>query len=328
MGDPQRLAVVRILLFVLVTVLVLPIQSRAGEFSTEKTSGEVRILFDGEPIAKYVYDDAKISRPYFANLSSPDGTQLTRNHPPIEGEDRMDHPEYHPGLWLAFGDLSGSDNWRLKAAVVHERFLEEPQVEDGVVTFRVENRYTASDQQSTICRDRSHYTLRRTKQGILLTWDTTFSSDEPFWFGDQEEMGLGLRVATPLRVEQGGPDPAPAGTGEIIDNEGRRNAEQIWGKSARWIDYRGKLKGEPAGVALFCHPDNFRASRMHARDYGFLAANPFALAAFDAGEPSRVTVSPGESLRLRYGVLLHSGKTLSSDELEGQYRDYTKTSDP
>ncbi|MCO6046227.1 PmoA family protein [Aeoliella sp. ICT_H6.2] len=303
-------------------------QSGAKRFAVEQRPGAVLILLGDKPIAKYVYQDPEISRPHFANLCSTNGKRLTRNHPPIEGRDRMDHPEYHPGLWLAFGDLSGTDNWRLKAPVLHERFVQNPQIEDGKVTFEVENLYVSDEGESTICREQARYTLRHTNAGILLTWDSTFTSDEAFWFGDQEEMGLGLRMATPLRVEQGGPDPAPKGSGEIVDNQGRKNAQQIWGKTARWIDYRGQLDGEPAGVALFCHPKNFRATRMHARDYGYVAANPFALAAFDAGEASRVTVSPGESLRLRYGVLLHSGATLSQEQLEHVYREYCQVAEP
>lgn len=45
---------------------------------------------------------------------------------------------------------------------------------------------------------------------------------------------------------------------------------------------------------------------MHARDYGFLAANPFGRNAFGKGELGKVVVQPGESLRLQYSVLLHS----------------------
>ncbi|MCA9241041.1 MAG: PmoA family protein [Planctomycetales bacterium] len=302
--------------------------SAAADFSIDIRDDRIRIEHDGRPVAEYVFRDPVITRPYFANLCSPTGLRLTRNHPPINGQDRMDHPEYHPGLWLAFGDLSGSDNWRLKAPVQHERFVNEPSINDGRVRFTVQNRYQDDHGESTRCREVTDYTLRETTCGMLLTWDTTFSNDKPFWFGDQEEMGLGLRLATPLRVEQGGPDPAPAGTGEIIDNRGRKNAEQIWGNPCQWIDYRGELGAQPAGVALFCHPTNFRESRMHARDYGFVCANPFALAAFNAGQPSRVEVSPGETLRLRYGVLLHSGKALTPGELEQAYDDYCRRASP
>jgi len=60
------------------------------------------------------------------------------------------------------------------------------------------------------------------------------------------------------------------------------------------------------GVTLIPDPANFRRSWFHARDYGFVAANPFGQQAFTKGEKSRVEVRAGESLRLRFAVRVHS----------------------
>jgi len=77
--------------------------------------GQVSIMIGEDQVAVYVYQDKEISRPYFAHLRPPGGPQVSRNHPPVEGEDRADHGTYHPGLWMSFGDISGNDYWRLKA---------------------------------------------------------------------------------------------------------------------------------------------------------------------------------------------------------------------
>ncbi len=294
----------------------------AAGWSVDDTEGSVRFFWEGKAVARYVYGDPKTPRPYFADVCAPSGVQVTRNHPPVAGKDRMDHPEFHPGLWLAFGDLNGADNWRLKAQVRHQSFSSQPTVEaDGALGFTVENHYldAAGD---TVCSSTASHTLRVTPLGLLVTYDETFQSGREFVFGDQEEMGLGFRLATPLRVENGGPDPAPSGTGEILADGGRRGSAEIWGQPAQWLDYRGQIEGKPAGIALFCHPDNFRPSRMHARDYGFVCANPFATAAFKAGEASRTVIAAGESLRLRYGVLCHSGERLTVSQLDEAYEDY------
>ena len=55
-------------------------------------------------------------------------------------------------------------------------------------------------------------------------------------------------------------------------------------------------------------PENVRRAWFHARDYGVLVANPFGRRAFTRGEESRVVVKAGETFRLRFGVLVHSGK--------------------
>jgi hypothetical protein len=134
-------------------------------------------------------------------------------------------------------------------------------------------------------------------------------------------MGLGIRVATPLRVEAGDGS-IPPGNGTILDAEGRHNDAEVGGNSADWCDYSGTLDDRQVGITIFCHPDNFRPSWFHARDYGFVAANAFGRAAFRKGEPSKVVVERGDSLRLRYGVLLHAGQLGQELDLDVAYADY------
>ena len=105
--------------------------TEAAKVELKRDEDKVDIAIDGQPVATYFYNDKVITRPYFAHVRAPGGTQVTRHHPPIEGQDVMDHPTFHPGIWMAFGDISGSDYWRLKARVRHAEFVEEPQQERG-----------------------------------------------------------------------------------------------------------------------------------------------------------------------------------------------------
>lgn len=322
-GPDCRLLAPRVLIALVVcawSVSTTALAAGLPEVTMAQQPGKVLIAVDGRPVATYVYQDPDISRPYFAHVHTPSGTQVTRNYPPVEGQDSMDHPTFHPGMWLAFGDLSGADDWRLKAPVVHDAFIEPPQGGPGEGHFTVRNRYLHRHGQ-TICLEVCRYRLLARPEGYLLTWDSTFSSDHPFYFGDQEEMGLGIRVATPIRVEKGDGS-IPPGDGSIVDANGRVNGEQIDGNSSDWCDYSGTLDGHRIGMTLLCHPDNFRPSWFHARDYGFLEANPFGRAAFHKGPPSKVTVEPGEKLRLRYGILIHSGPPDSQSDHAAAYQDY------
>ncbi|WP_197527653.1 DUF6807 family protein [Posidoniimonas polymericola] len=284
-----------------------------------QSPGRVAVNVGEHPVITYVYHDDQICRPYFCDLFGPGEVRVSRNHPPVAGEDKADHPDFHPGLWLAFGELSGADNWRLKVPVEHVRLVQEPVADGDAIAWAVENRY-ADAGGDELCRERCRYEVHSLPAGYLLTWDSTFYSDQPFWFGDQEEMGLGVRMATPLRVETtaGLPD----GTGTILDSQGRKNAAEVWGQTADWVDYSGTQDDQPAGVAIFCPPTNFRPTYFHARDYGYICANAFSTAAFKLGPPTRTTVEPGESLRLRYGVLLHAGSELTADQLAGAYKQY------
>ncbi|MBC8872260.1 MAG: sulfatase-like hydrolase/transferase, partial [Planctomycetes bacterium] len=274
--------------------------------------GELVLTVSDEPVATYVFSDEQIRRPYFAHVKSPGGIQVTRNHPPVIGKDRKDHATMHPGIWMAFGDLDGEDFWRNKGRVVQDGFIAEPSGEPGKGTFTVKNRYERASGE-VVCHEERRITMLVRPEGYLLLWDATFSADREFYFGDQEEMGLGFRVTTPITVDNGG---------RMVDSQGRKNGDGIWGKTAQWCDYSGAVDDRRIGMTLMCHPDNFRPSWMHARDYGFIAANPFGRNAFTEGEPSKVVVKSGEEFRLRYGVWIHDGPRGASPNLAAVYQDY------
>ena len=287
--------------------------------------GRVTVVIDGLPVAVYCYQDEKITRPYFAHVRAPNGVQTTRRHPPIIGQDIVDHDTFHPGIWMSFGDINGSDYWRLAARVRHVEFVEPPQGGSGQGSFAVRNQYLdQKDPTKVVCEENARYTFAARPAGYLLLWDTTFSADHEFAFGDQEEMGIGFRVATPLRVGASGEGNLPPGSGAIRDAEGRQNERQVWGQSAEWCDYSGVMGDQSVGMTIFCHPGNFRPSWFHARDYGLLEANPFGRQAFGKGEKSSVPVRPGDKLRLRYGILIHSGPQGSQPDLAAACQDYVR----
>ena len=194
----------------------------------DAAQGSMQIDLRGKPFATYSFRDPAISRPYFANIKSPSGVKITRNHPPA-ADDPQDHDKLHPGLWLAFGDLSGADDWRLKAPVEHVRFVEEPKETDGVLRFAVENRYLAADGGKEICRETCKYALEPVNDGVIVLWDSTFRSDAgSFYFGDQEEMGLGVRLAKAASVK------SKLG-GRILNNEWRARRKRSVGQANRLV---------------------------------------------------------------------------------------------
>lgn len=254
----------------------------------------------GQPVANYVFKDDRILRPYFSNVHAPGGIQVTRNHPPREGQDATDHATMHPGVWLAFGDVSGQDFWRNKAVIRHERFAEPPRIRDGRLTFDTENRLLTANGQPLGSLD-SHITLAAVPAGYLLIWEATFQADQQdIVFGDQEEMGLGVRVATPITEKKGG---------LLTGSSGAQTAKVTWGKAFDWCDYSGVIGNRRVGLTLMPDPANFRPSWFHNRDYGLMVANPFGRKAMQQGEASRITVQKNETFRLRFGVLLHASST-------------------
>ncbi len=222
----------------------------------------------------------------------------------------------HPGLWLAFGDISGNDFWRNKARVKHAGFIREPHADEKYAGFTVRNQYLSNGK--IVCEEACKITIFNRPAGYLIVWDCEFSSDtESFYFGDQEEMGLGVRLATPIVVKNNK-------GGRILDDQGNINEKNIWGKPSLWCDYAGPIGDVFAGVMIMPDPDNFAPSRWHVRDYGFMTANPFGKDAFNLGAPGKVTVSKGKHFCLSFGILLHSSNNEEAIDLDAAYKDYLK----
>lgn len=283
---------------------------------------QLRIDVGGEPMATYVLRDETVLRPYFAQVHAPGGARVTRRFPPVEGKDPTDHATMHPGLWMAFGDINGVDFWRNKGRVEHERFVVTPAGGAGKGTFTVRNLYLSGPAATPVCVETCRVTILARAAGTLLILDSGFVSDDhDLAFGAQEEMGLGVRVATPIAVKQGG---------WLLDSEGRKGEREVWGKHAEWCDAGGTIGGRDVGVTLMPDPASFGRGWFHARDYGLLVANPIERSERKQGEPARLVVRRGEPLRLRFGVLIHVGTianttaTANVVDLKAAYQDFLR----
>lgn len=279
-------------------------------FSHSTANDRVAIRLGTLPIAEFIFRDPAIFRPYLAHLRAPHGMQVTRNHPPRPGVDPDDHATMHPGLWYGFGDISGADFWRNKARMEHDGFEREPAVADGRLRFATRSRLVAPD-GSELGRARHELTFSRAPDAWIVGWSVEFQAGpRGLVFGDQEEMGFGARVATPLAEKSGG---------RLLASTGIASAKATWGQAADWCDYSGLIDGHPCGILLLAHPANFRPSWWHNRDYGVFVANPFGRAAMKQGPPSAHRIEPGASFRIRHAAVIHSGSALDEAGLRKRY---------
>lgn len=296
-----------------IAALVLAPASFASALGFTLADGSVVLTDAGRPIGEFVHRDPKIPRPYLAHLHAPGGIPVTRHHPPRPGQDPVDHELMHPGVWMAFGDLSGQDFWRNRATIRHERFIAGPAVIDGAVGFTTESVLERAD-GAPLGRMQLALSLAARPAGYLLVWDATIiASEQDLVFGDQEEMGFGVRVASPLTETNGG---------RLVGSTGEQTAKGTWGRSFAWCDYSGRIGNRMVGITLMPDPANFRPSWFHNRAYGLMTANPFGRKSMNQGEVSAVRVAKGESLRLRFGVLLHAAAPGETTDVTAAYRDF------
>ena len=269
----------------------------AGEtsgFATQLADDRLTITDGPGPVATFVFKDKDVLRPAFQNLHAPGGVLVTRRFPPAP-PDAVDHATMHPGVWLAFGDINGADFWRNKGRIEHEEFVAAPKTTGDAITFATRSRFIAPG-GTALATLHSSFAITRRPDAYLLTWDATIAPlERDLVFGDQEEMGLGVRVTHAL-IEKNG--------GTIRNSDGLTGAKNAWGKVADWCAYSGTLDGRAVGAAIFTAPSNPQRPWWHARDYGLMVANSFGKKALPAGADGKLTIKRGETLRLRHGVLL------------------------
>lgn len=294
-------------LFVAALIVNVCAASADDAFSFHQGNDRLSLLHRGHPYISYVWADEKIPRPYFCDVRLPGGPQVTRNHPPDPVADRRndDHADFHPGMWLAFGDIGGADVWRLKARVRHAGFVEQPALSGPMFTFTVRNVYESGDTPPrVICEEVCRYRITLAPHVMILRSESTFTADAPTAFGDQEEMGFGVRLATGLSVKHGG--------GKLLNSAGDVDEQGTWGRAAAWCAGY-KVDGDMAtGVLLAPDPANFRPSWFHSRDYGLIVANPFGKKSLTApndpkASPDSTPLVPGMPLQVGFAVAVFSG---------------------
>ena len=211
-------------------------------FAWELKPDRLSIVHAGRPLADYVFSDPQVLRPHFQNLRAPSGVQVTRTHPPAAG-DATDHDTMHPGVWLAFGDINGEDFWRNKARIEHVAFTTDPASRRAAHVCHAKPARCSRRN----CRSRTQMSrfaiAAMGEHAFLLTWEAEIRGEgRELVFGDQEEMGLGVRVATNITEKAGG---------LVVNSEGLNGAKTVWGKPAAWAAYSREAGGRIQGVAIF-----------------------------------------------------------------------------
>ena len=287
---------------------------------------QIEVFIGGHPFTTFHFD-AAVAKPYMSPLRSAQGTIVTRGFPMITnipGEDR-DEP-HQRAMYFAHGDVNGYDFWG-EAAFPHWSrtpvsrfgrtvFRKIDQVQEGPESGNVQADFDLVTQDGrVIASETQAYVFRGDELTRFIDCEFTIRADHgSLKIGDTKEGALAIRVVKGL-------DSPP---GHMVNSNGALGEKGVWGKRADWVDFYGQVGGEEVGIAVFDHPGNLRhPTCWHARRYGLLAANPFGLREFthDRHQDGSYTIQPGESLTLRYRVLIHHGDVDQAGVAEA-YREY------
>ena len=311
--------------YLLALAILLPYGLAAaadGTVKFQERANSIEVLIDGKAFTTY-YFGPKSPKPYMAPLRSAQGTVVTRGFPmrtDIPGE-RHDHP-HHRGLFFAHGDINGIDFWgegqptKASQTVNGVYYPTAGELPTGRTVFQKLDQVKSHGKSGNVKAEfelvgpggkamgaeTQEYTFSgdASSRTIDCVFTLTANQGVPLKMVDTKEGTFAIRVVNGLTQPNL----------KMVNSEGKVGVDEIWGKRANWVDYSGEVDGESLGIAIFDNPANIKhPTYWHARDYGLFAVNPFGEHDFyhDPKRDGSVMIVKGESLTLRYRVLIHHG---------------------
>jgi hypothetical protein len=294
--------------------------SLRAQVVVSKVDGHVHVEIGGAPFTDF-YSGSDTPKPYLHPLRSAGGKIVTRGFPMenLPGESTTD--QHHRGVWLAYRDVNGFDFWQ-------NEFSYQNKNAGRVVTRGIDDLKSGNDRGSfhgtfiwlsptgaPLLEESRTMAFQGVAKLRIVDVDLTLKALTGVTFGDSKDGAFAVRLAEPLTEKN---------SGTIVNSEGGRKMDQTWGKPASWVDHSGELNGEKLGVALFEHPTSFHhPSRWHVRDYGLLAINPFGSNAFDPQAAiSKFNLSMGQSIRLRYRIVIHPA--MEPSQIKALYEQFAR----
>ncbi len=301
-----------------------------------QTDHRVEITLDDQAFTTYHFGPES-PKPYLHPLRAAGGVIVTRGFPmrtDIPGESQ-DHP-HHRALYFAHGDINGIDFWaegqpagRKVESAGGKQYVEEGMprgrtafqklltLTSGAESGQVSALFHLLSPQGDVIAEQTQKFIFHADETLRVV-DCEFqitAASGPVKLGDTKEGTFAIRVVDELRESNGA---------QMVSSAGGRGETQIWGKQAHWVDYSGNVGSEALGVAIFDHPGNVKhPTYWHARGYGLFAANPFGEHHFydDPARDGSVSLAQGESLTLRYRVIIHPGNAEQAG-IAQLYKDY------
>lgn len=272
---------------------------RAAELTATQSDRGVTIKIGDKLFAEYLVQSG--SKPIVWPILGPTGEPMTRAYPMVKHTDEKDDHPHHRSLWFAHGNVNGVNFWtegKNHGTIKHRSFEKVAGGREATVVTR--NDWVGPDGKKVLA-DRRTLGFGVEGDSRWIDFDIQLTASEgPVTLGDTKEGTFAVRVAHPLAVDsQRG--------GRIVNSEGQVNAD-AWAKRSAWVDYHGPLGGQTVGIAILNHPGSFRyPTYWHVRTYGLFAANPFGVHDFTRQGSGTYTIRSGESIRLRYRIVLHKG---------------------
>jgi glucose/arabinose dehydrogenase len=291
-----------------------------------ETGEKIEIKIAGKSFAQYHF--SKLGQPIIWPIQAPGGISMLRDYPLKQNTpgEANDHP-HHRGIFIGHQEMSRADFWHYQhknsGTVEHIKVIETRSGEDRAL-IKTLNAWKNS-QGKTIGADTRTMTFGGDEIARFLDIEINMhATNQDLVFNEFKDGFIGIRTHPDLRLTAKPKQGVKKVFGQARNSEGIQG-KSVWGKRADWVHYYGTIDDKKAGIAFFSHPNNITAKKekawWHARDYGLIAANPFAPKKL--GGDGKHTVKKGQTLTLRYRFVFHKG-SVEDVNIEQRYAEYAK----
>lgn len=269
-------------------IFSIPCTAQPLELSAVNTKKEVTVYVDGELFTVYkMRDDQKY--PYFYPVNGPaSGKSITT-------ETSEPYPHHH-SLFFGCDRVSGGNYWQegnergqIKAQTV--ALIKE---KGKYIQFENECLWEREGAESPFKDERVVRISAPSKDIRIIDFAIRLTALMDVRIEKSNHALFAARVMPELSVQQGG---------TLINAEGESGEKDTFGKQTAWMDYAGIRDGVTEGIAILPHPSNrWHPCPWFTRDYGFFSPTPMQWL-----EDGYVDFKTGETLSMKYRVIIHSG---------------------
>jgi hypothetical protein len=247
----------------------------------------VRVFAENRLFTEYVFgDDTKY--PFFYPLVGPrSGRSVTTC--------RTDPYPHHSSLFFGCDRVNGGNYWQegLERGRIASRQVRVLRDSGPTVELEQDCEWVRPGADSPFT-DRRHIAITApAADRRVLDFDITLSARRKVRIEKTNHSLFSARIA---------PELSAYGSGALRNAAGDLAERGTFGKPSPWADFRGRWDGVTEGLAIFNHPDNrWSPVAWFTRDYGFFSPTPLFWL-----ESGFVEFEPGQTLRLRYRVVVHA----------------------
>ncbi|MBI4658663.1 MAG: PmoA family protein [Verrucomicrobia bacterium] len=281
-----------------------PQKSAPQSISAELKADRVIVRIEGTLFTEYLFT-AENKYPYFFPVNGPrTGRSVTvRNTEPYP---------HHSSLFFGCDRVNGGNYWQegLERGRIVAKEIKLTRDAGSTITFQQDCRWERPGADAPFDDHREISISAPSPDLRYIDFAITLKARTKVRIEKNNHSLFSARVAPEISVKEGG---------SLANARGDLNEHGTFGKASPWADYRGRREGEIEGLAIFCHPENrWFPPPWFTRDYGFMSPTPMFWL-----ENGVLEFEPGESLHLRYRVIVHAGSPALA-AIDEQFRAWSK----